>query len=82
MTNKVTFTAIGRADFNGINGIGAVSVPGMKVGDQTMFYCAAADGSVPGEYFETRISVDDEIQQTATYDLSGTAFTILFFRSV
>lgn len=79
---SVTFTAIARADFNGINGIGAVSLPGMKVGDQVMFYCASADGSIPSQYFETRISVDDEIQQIAALDLSSEGYTIIFFRAV
>jgi NADPH:quinone reductase-like Zn-dependent oxidoreductase len=80
---SVTFTAIGRADFGGRIGAGSVSVPGLKAGDQVFFYCQNPGGwQQPGGLFEAKISVNDEIQQLVSSDLSAQTFTVLFFRSV
>lgn len=81
--SDVTFAAIGRADFTGRNGIGSISVPGLKVGDQMFFVCRNSNGwTQPGNYFETVISVNGQIQQTSALDLSAETETILFFRAV
>lgn len=83
MSNTVTFPAIGRADFNGVNGAGAVSVPGLDVGDLVTFYAQAPGGwQTPGGIFEDVISVAGEIQQISSNDLSPYTFTILFLRAV
>lgn len=80
----VKFPAIGRADFTGRLNIGAISVPGLKVGDLITFISFNSAGfDVPnGGKIESVVSVNDEIQQTANVDWTGVPFTILFLRSV
>lgn len=80
---SVTFPAIGRADFTGRNGAGAVSVSGLKVGDLVIFYRQSPGGwGQPGGSFESVISVADEIQQLSSSDYSAQNFTILMLRAV
>lgn len=53
------------ASFTGINGSGAVSVPGLKVGDRVIS-CYLINNNVwqaAGQAYEYIVSVNDEIQQ-------------------
>jgi hypothetical protein len=62
-----------KAVFYGRNGVGAVSVPGLEVGD-AVFY------GDPSGLYEGVISVSDEIQQITTHDYSAVERTIFLIR--
>jgi hypothetical protein len=74
MSGSVGLAAVGSATFTGLNGSGSISLPGLKVGDRVSIDIQ------PGG-FESVVSVDDELQQTASSDFSTTTFRMFFFRA-
>lgn len=72
------------ASFEGLHGSGAVSVPGLKVGDRVVYLIGNLPGG-PANFmgstnFEMIVSVDDELQQNSTSYLDGTIFDVLVYR--
>lgn len=68
-----------KATFSGGTAAGAISVPGVKVGDVIVQIADAGDTARPG-YFENMVSVDDEIQQFNSNDFSSITFTAVLVR--
>ncbi len=62
--------------FAGISGAGAIDLPGAKRGDKVQSLTGLTTGTTGDQSsaFETVISVDDQIQQTSTSDLSDKWF--------
>jgi len=80
----VSFAGIGHVSFTGNDGPGAISVPGLKVGDRVvweMIGIVPPSYTPPGSSFEAVISVDDEIQQLSGH-LSAYTCEVLFVRGV
>lgn len=79
MSNTVTQSSptILKVVFNGINGAGAISIPGLKVGD-TPFACTAGDAILG--LFESSVSVADGLQQTGAGNYASWVFTMYFIR--
>lgn len=74
-----------KATFTGLSSPGAISVPGLEVGDVITWL--GIDSPVDNVAFSTPnfepiISVDDEIQQIGTSDNNGVSFTIICLRGV
>ena len=65
-----------KAVFNGNNGAGSISVPGLQVGDVALVF---ANGNFLGA-FESVISVADQIQQTSGNNLSSITLTLVLIR--
>ncbi|SRR5258706_2899023 len=77
------------AVFNGHSGIGggAISVSGLRVGDKLIWlqsnqFSGGNEQFNSAGYFEIIISVNDQIQQLVTPDLSSWAFNAIFIRGV
>jgi len=68
--------------FVGINGAGACTMTGVKVGDLVLAVTGAVAGDVgsQGTKFESAITVEDEIQQSDVGDLSNKVFVALILR--
>jgi len=62
----------------GINGSGAVSAPGLKVGDRLLLNY----GPNPSAGFERIVTVDDEIQQNSGFDWTSYTFDLIFIRGI
>lgn len=80
---SLTMSTVFHAQFNGRNGDGPVSIPGLKVGDWVVARLLLPSGSPSfgGSPFENVVSVDDELQQTDSItDWSSSTFKTLFFR--
>jgi hypothetical protein len=72
---KVTLT--------GRNGPGAISAPGLKVGDRMLFATGVAgNGPSLNGYLEFVVSVDDELQYSGSFDWSAQTFEIVFVRGI
>jgi len=66
----------------GINGPGAISVPGVRVGDVVLITTYSGNIILGGSSFlEAAVTVDDQIQQ-GSYNFSGTTFGIYLSRSI
>ena len=81
VTNKNFISAI----FGGRNGAGSISVPGLKVGDKLIWLQSSSyqGGTVQmntADYFEIKISVNDQIQQLITSDLSTWILNAILIR--
>lgn len=77
-------SAIITAAFDEVASPGAISVPGLKVGDTMIALSAPALG--PGSliglgWYEAIVSVDDEIQQLTSTTTPGSTFTAIFVRT-
>jgi hypothetical protein len=73
-----------KAEFSGNNGLGAIAVPGLKVGDFLVWAMMSGNASLlpmGGGELEPMVSVADEIQQVDAADLSGHTFTVLIIRA-
>jgi hypothetical protein len=71
-----------RASFNGRNGSGSISLPGLKAGDLVFWMLLnGIAGSFAGD-FEPIISVDDEIQQLQAANFSSQSVDILVLRGL
>jgi len=86
-----TFSIVGiaKASFNGRNGAGTISVPGVKAGDIVIWMADTPSGeslqvrSIEfSPWVEGIITVDDEVQQTVDGNASASIFTILLIRGV
>jgi hypothetical protein len=75
-----TGPALGYATFNGRNGTGSISVPGLKVGDIVTFALLNSTVVTVGGELETIVSIADEIQQVDSANLSTATFTIVITR--
>jgi len=67
------------------SGAGAISVPGLKVGDIVIwcFQTSPPAWTGPGGAFEAIISVADELQQTGSVGgLQGVPFDLILLRGV
>lgn len=65
--------------FQGRNGAGTISVPGVKVGD--VMVMAAVSGTTPlTNEFWPLISTDDEVHQASAGDETGNTYTAVFVR--
>jgi hypothetical protein len=66
------------------NGAGPISAPGLKVGDRAIAVFLTSSGHVshqnPGDFVEAIISVDDEIQQLDTSNLSTSTVDVFLLR--
>jgi hypothetical protein len=78
---SVTFltTAFLTATFNGRNGAGAVSVPGVKAGDVIML--TTAGGHAILAQFASIITADDEVEQLSGGDATSDTFVVFLMRS-
>jgi len=69
-----------KASFNGRNGTGAISVPGLKAGDAVILN---GINNRQNEFpFEAIISTDDQITQWYTGDLSSDSIVLVLMRGV
>ncbi len=66
-----------KADFLGNNGSGSISVPGLKVGDAILIF---TNGNWLTSFEGPVVTVDDQIQQSASGDLSAVNFTVILAR--
>lgn len=67
----------------GRNGTGAITLTGARVGD--VVYCTpnTTDSFTNGnDQLETSISVDDEVQQVSSNNLTSVTWTIFLFRPI
>ena len=71
-----------KVSFTGRNGTGAISVPGLRVGDIVVCGVNVTNTSpiVPGTSYEVVVSVDDEIQQLTVGDFSATNVVVVVLR--
>ena len=74
----LNFGATFSASFTGINGAGAISISGLKVGDLVLNVFCPNVGEPSGDY-ETVVTVADELQQLGV-DNSAQSLTVAFFR--
>jgi hypothetical protein len=77
-------TLLFRASFSGLDGPGAIQVPGLQVGDRLI---QAVDGggdvvSDTTSYFELAVSVADELQQVRVAHMSNETFDVVFIRGL
>jgi hypothetical protein len=82
---SVSVIGSGIATFPARNGAGAISVPGLKVGD-IVLWSAVVTGETttyepPGGVWEIVVTVDDQIQQKDPSDLSACTARVVFLRS-
>lgn len=70
--------------FSGNNGIGNISVPGVKAGDQILAIAndGALNSSNLASSFFSIVITDDEIRQIATNDFSSYTFSALLQREL
>lgn len=76
-------TAIIKVTFNGRNGAGSISVPGVKVGDYILNIQDTADSGNGGNAqgaFVIYVGTDDTINQASGSDQSGTEYTAFLVR--
>lgn len=67
--------------FNGRNGSGAISIPGLKAGDKIIrLIQGTTDYTADPTIMEWVISVDDQIQQIISENLSTWAFSAIAVR--
>lgn len=82
MIMSLQVTGVFNASFSGKNGSGAISVPGLAVGDIVL--AAVQDSSTVFDHgnnpFENVVSVADEIQQVNSSDLSANSYEVVVFR--
>lgn len=88
---SVNLAAVGSVTFTGLNGAGSVAVPGLKVGDYIgpayITYIAGPSSGATGvidpasNQFESVVTVDDQIQQKNSGDLSIVSLVMFFFRA-
>jgi hypothetical protein len=73
-----------RATWSGINGAGAISIPGLRVGDRMLQLLDSGQNLDSGILFYTQVvvSVADELQQNHTGDLTTIAFDGVFVRGL
>ena len=72
-------TMVTKYNFTGKNGAGVCALVGANVGDIVVQGYRASGAAYAGTFstdFETVITVDDEIQQSAVGNLSGVTFTV------
>lgn len=84
MTVSIGPSLIVVSNVSGINGLGAISAPGLKVGDTTIAVLITS-GGVPanagiGGEVEIVVSIADEIQQIDSGNLSAKTFDIYLVR--
>lgn len=78
MTVVTNSPLVVRATFSGGTSAGAISVPGLNVGDVLLRFVPSGF-----EYgFEPSVSVADQIQQNAALDWSSVELTAYFLRGV
>lgn len=81
---SAVISALVHATFTGNNLAGTISVPGLQAGDPVVLVQDLGGGALyPSSgsfYFETVISTDDQLQQSANIDLSSHTFKIYVFR--
>lgn len=89
VTSAVAAASFVRASFNGRSGAGAISVPGLEVGDVVIWFALGAsppyevaDGQITSTYIEGVVSVADELQQVLTSDFSSVTYNIICLRGV
>lgn len=89
MSTVTVYPTLVKSTFNGHSGSGggAVSVPGLKVGDRLIWlqsdsYLSGTVQMNSANYFEIIITVDDQIQQVAGSDLSTWTFNAIFIRGI
>lgn len=66
-----------KAAFNGRSGSGAISVPGLQVGDIVLVF---VNGNWASSFESPTVSVADEMQQTSGADLSSISFELILIR--
>ncbi len=71
-----------KAEFFGRDGSGAISVPGLKVGDAVLTITANNLNSAFPRALETFITVDDEIQQDSASNLESEPFVLVLLRGL
>ena len=74
---KLSVSALAFLVFNGVNGAGACTLTGAKVGDKVVGVTNLTDGSSGTSSFEATISVANQIQQSDAANLSTKKFNIL-----
>lgn len=64
------------------NSPGAISAPGLKVGDRVIgtYLLASQQWVDPGAQFESIVSVDDQIQQVGNISVGSTPWDIVLVR--
>ena len=70
--------------FTGRNGAGAISVPGLKVGDRGLFlweHPVSSPSLYGSTLWEPVVSVNDELQQISSTDFSSTTWDAFILRS-
>ena len=79
----VAFGGIGSVSFSGVNGRGAISVPGLEVGD--VLYVIRTDVSPPAVASATDVELvvttADQAYQYETGDLTSQTYTAIVFRA-
>lgn len=80
MTLTTAAATVVKATANGSANGGAISIPGLQVGD--VFLQAVPYGFPPGQAFEQVVSVADQFQQLPALDWSSVSFTFYFLRGV
>lgn len=74
-----------KATFDGINGAGNITVPGIKAGDAALYimHGSAIDEGpfAAGAVISTFAPADDTVQQTYTGDLTTFTLTVVFVRA-
>ena len=75
-SNKPVLITRKLVTFQGRNGAGSISVPGLAIGDvvRVVQGTLVADVGDQGSHFETTITVVDEIQQSDVANLTGKAY--------
>lgn len=72
------------ATFTARSGAGSISVPGLKVGDLVfwnLIHFVSHDAwQTPGSLWEQVVTVDDQLQQLTTDDLSADTADIVVYR--
>lgn len=73
-----------QADFTARNGVGAITVSGARVGDLILLtYDSVYSQSIlPNVFFETTVSVDNQIQQISASNLSANSYHAFLFRPI
>lgn len=76
------FTAIQPISFSGAAAAGACTAAGLEVGDRILAVTGLASATVGNQAanFESVVSVDDQIQQSSSSDLSNNVYLALVLR--
>ncbi len=80
-------TVLFRATWNGVNGAGPISIPGLQVGDRLLQLMDSAQGipelnSAIPFYVEIVVSVADELHQNHPGNLTPTTYDGVFVRGL